>query len=157
MTTPCMSIALMPKQPPLKTSLCMHVDSIVYLNRDWYQITGYWSTMGFTKSRVFTTSATWRRTHHQLYCPQKNERERLLDLDTRIVNQNSQVVLAGQGRVKLLTIKNPTEESEATKDPKVAIVTGGAGGIGKAICLRLAQDGYHVIVNYYDSAARAAK
>ena len=87
----------------------------------------------------------------------KNERERLLDLDTRIVNQNSQVVLSGQGKVKLLTTTTPTEESEATQRPKVAIVTGGAGGIGKAICLRLAKDGYHVVVNYRGRADRAAE
>ena len=87
----------------------------------------------------------------------KNERERLLDLDTRIVNQNSQVVLSGQGKVKLLTTATPTEESEATQRPKVAIVTGGAGGIGKAICLRLAKDGYHVVVNYRGRADRAAE
>jgi 3-oxoacyl-[acyl-carrier protein] reductase len=31
---------------------------------------------------------------------------------------------------------------------KAAIVTGGAGGIGKSICLRLARDGFHVAVNY---------
>jgi len=30
---------------------------------------------------------------------------------------------------------------------KTALVTGGSGGIGKAICLRLASDGHHVIVH----------
>jgi 3-oxoacyl-[acyl-carrier protein] reductase len=87
----------------------------------------------------------------------KHERERLLDLDTRIVNQNSQVVLTGQGKVKLLTTTAPAEEVQSTPRPKVAIVTGGAGGIGKAICLRLAKDGYHVVVNYRGRADRAAE
>ena len=87
----------------------------------------------------------------------KHERERLLDLDTRIVNQNSQVVLTGQGKVKLLTTSAPAEEPQPTPRPKVAIVTGGAGGIGKAICLRLAKDGYYIVVNYRGSSDRAAE
>jgi 3-oxoacyl-[acyl-carrier protein] reductase len=32
----------------------------------------------------------------------KHERDRLLEIDTRIVNQNRQVVLTGQGKVKVL-------------------------------------------------------
>jgi 3-oxoacyl-[acyl-carrier protein] reductase len=39
--------------------------------------------------------------------------------------------------------------------PKVAIVTGAAGGIGAAICERLARDGFTVVVNYAANAAPA--
>jgi len=87
----------------------------------------------------------------------KHERERLLELDTRILNQNQQVVLTGQGKVKLLTTAAPALQAKPAERPRVAIVTGGAGGIGKAICLRLAQDGYHVVVNYHGRADRAAE
>jgi 3-oxoacyl-[acyl-carrier protein] reductase len=38
---------------------------------------------------------------------------------------------------------------------KVAIVTGAAGGIGAAVCERLARDGFIVVVNYAGSAATA--
>lgn len=38
------------------------------------------------------------------------------------------------------------KNSEANK--KVAIVTGGSRGIGRAIARRLAKDGFHVVVNY---------
>ncbi|MBY0415362.1 MAG: SDR family oxidoreductase [Bdellovibrionales bacterium] len=38
----------------------------------------------------------------------------------------------------------------------VVIVTGGATGIGRAISLRLAKDGYHVLI-HYNSSADAAK
>jgi 3-oxoacyl-[acyl-carrier protein] reductase len=38
---------------------------------------------------------------------------------------------------------------------KVAIVTGGSRGIGKAICLKLAQDGAKVVVNYSSSSSSA--
>ena len=40
---------------------------------------------------------------------------------------------------------------------KTALVTGGSRGIGKAVCIRLASEGYHVIINYVsnDEAANA--
>ena len=38
---------------------------------------------------------------------------------------------------------------------KVAVVTGGAGGIGSAICKRLAEAGVHVIITYNNNEARA--
>ena len=87
----------------------------------------------------------------------KHERERLLELDTRIVNQNQQVVLTGLGKVKVLVTAEPLAPVTAEQRPRVAIVTGGAGGIGKAICLRLAKEGYHVVVNYRGQADRAAQ
>jgi 3-oxoacyl-[acyl-carrier protein] reductase len=42
-----------------------------------------------------------------------------------------------------------------TPSNKVTIVTGGAGGIGAAVCERLARDGFTVVVNYAGRAAAA--
>ena len=88
----------------------------------------------------------------------KHDRERLLELETRIVNQHRQTVLQGQGKVKVLAPRAAPAVG-ATKEAasKVAIVTGGAGGIGEAICMRLAHDGYSVVVNYRGSRERAER
>ena len=43
--------------------------------------------------------------------------------------------------------------SEKTK--KVALVTGGSRGIGKAICERLGRDEVHVLINYRSNSAAA--
>nr|WP_246295068.1 SDR family oxidoreductase [Schlegelella koreensis] len=85
----------------------------------------------------------------------KHERDRLLDLDTRITNQNQQTVLKGSGRVKLLEAAQPRAATAERTLSRVALVTGGAGGIGEAICRRLAGAGFAVALNYHRNAARA--
>src|SRR5438309_11550806 len=39
---------------------------------------------------------------------------------------------------------------------KVGIVTGASGGIGRAVALRLARDGFRVVVNYFGNWCRDA-
>jgi 3-oxoacyl-[acyl-carrier protein] reductase len=84
----------------------------------------------------------------------KNERERLLELDARIENQWKKVVLSGKGTVRVLKPPVVAAESVVVR-PQVAIVVGGAGGIGRAVCRRLSAAGLSVVVAYRSQQARA--
>jgi 3-oxoacyl-[acyl-carrier protein] reductase len=84
----------------------------------------------------------------------KHARDRLLELATRITNQNGQTVLTGQGKVKVQELPKP-KAAIAPAKLKVAVVTGGGGGIGRAICEKLASEGFSVVVNYLSGRERA--
>ena len=38
---------------------------------------------------------------------------------------------------------------------KYALVTGGSRGIGRAVCLKLAEMGYHILINYQNNDTEA--
>lgn len=46
-------------------------------------------------------------------------------------------------------------ETPGGESVKTAIVSGGAGGIGSAICRRFQKEGYHVIIGYHKSREKA--
>ena len=85
----------------------------------------------------------------------KHPRERLLEVETTIVNQGGVKVLAGAGKVKVLERRAEPAAAAEPERRRVALVTGGGGGIGRAICERLARDGMDVVVAYRGRADRA--
>src|SRR5688572_13782752 len=38
---------------------------------------------------------------------------------------------------------------------KCALITGGSRGIGRAVCIKLAEQGYHILINYKGNTAAA--
>lgn len=52
-------------------------------------------------------------------------------------------------------VKVTPSDTSATAQQRVAIVTGGSGGIGRAVAVRLGADGVAVVVNFAGNAQRA--
>jgi len=80
----------------------------------------------------------------------KNDKENIIELKTDIYNQNRQLVTRGYAKVKVIEQEIKIVELLDVVDttPKVALIIGGTGGIGKAACIQLAKDGFDVIIHY---------
>jgi 3-oxoacyl-[acyl-carrier protein] reductase len=85
----------------------------------------------------------------------KSAATRAVTLEVQAMNQFDQAVLNGEGTVVLL--QNQKRKTDVPIAERVALVTGGARGIGAAIVSALAQAGAAVVVQYRSSAARAEK
>jgi 3-oxoacyl-[acyl-carrier protein] reductase len=60
------------------------------------------------------------------------------------------------GPITGTTLQTLKRRSRMTNSPtKTAIITGASGGIGRAVALRLARDGFGVVVNYAGNTAKA--
>lgn len=89
----------------------------------------------------------------------KNDNARTVELRTEIQNQHKQVVTTGIAKVKIVEQqpKSPkTKTQEAEKVQKCAIVLGATGGIGRATALRLAHDGFDLVLHYNSNKDAAA-
>jgi 3-oxoacyl-[acyl-carrier protein] reductase len=88
----------------------------------------------------------------------KTEKTNTIELSTDIFNQHHQKVTSGISKVKVVEITEPIKkiEEEAIK-PKVALVVGGTGGIGKASCIQLANDGFDIAIHYHSNIELAEK
>lgn len=84
----------------------------------------------------------------------KDERMQVLELQTDIINQHRQKVTTGIAKVRVIE-QEPALETSNLGKKKVALVVGGSGGIGSAICHLLAQDGFDVAVHYFSNSTAA--
>ena len=86
----------------------------------------------------------------------KYEKEQIIELKTEIYNQNRQIVTKGIAKVKVIEPEViPIDIEKKGNGPKIALVIGGTGGIGKETCIQLSKDGYNVIIHYNKNKALA--
>jgi len=84
-----------------------------------------------------------------------HKRDRVLELKTTITNQNSQLVLDGLGKVKVLKEKTKENKPASPIDNRVALVTGATGGIGQEIARQLGYEGCDVCIHYNSNEGAA--
>ena len=86
----------------------------------------------------------------------KYDRDRIVELNIEIYNQNRQVVTRGISKVKIVEQEVVKESLPFTENKtKTALVLGGTGGIGKAVCLQLAKDGFNIVIHYNSNSSKA--
>lgn len=86
----------------------------------------------------------------------KDERTRVIELQTDIFNQHRQKVTTGVAKIKIVEQEVATKVHPPIRN-KVALVIGGAGGIGAAICRTLTKDGFDIAVHYFSKPDAAQK
>jgi 3-oxoacyl-[acyl-carrier protein] reductase len=86
----------------------------------------------------------------------KIPREQVIELTTIILNQNGQRVTTGIAKVKVVEAVSKEDQPKRDGPRKcVALVVGGTGGIGSAVALQLAHDGFDIAIHYFKNRVKA--
>ena len=88
----------------------------------------------------------------------KIDQLKAIELQTDIYNQHKQKVTTGIARVKIIeqveTLENVEVNPVSTKN---ILIIGATGGIGSAVCLLLAKEGYNIAIHYNSNKIKASK
>ena len=87
----------------------------------------------------------------------KYDKDQIVELKTEISNQNKQVVTRGVAKVKVIEQEIVKEEEIIAPSnlKKSALIIGGTGGIGAAVCIQLAKDGFDIVLHYNSNKSKA--
>lgn len=81
---------------------------------------------------------------------------RTITLAIVILNQNGLKLVEGDSVVRMLDV-NKTKKRNMDSDQKIVLITGGSRGIGASTALKLADEGYFVVINYVNGKEDAEK
>tara|TARA_Y100001960_G_scaffold167353_1_gene175799 strand:+ start:3118 stop:4299 length:1182 start_codon:yes stop_codon:yes gene_type:complete len=87
----------------------------------------------------------------------KIDRNKSIELKTDIYNQNKQKVTTGTAKVKLVEATHINKKEKKLESTKTALIIGGSGGIGSAVCTQLAKDGFDIAIHYFQNKSKAHK
>ncbi len=87
----------------------------------------------------------------------KHDRDRIIELDIEILNQNRQIVTRGASKVKIVEQQVSKKDNTPIENKtKTALILGGTGGIGHAACIQLAKDGFNIAIHYNSNKSKAS-
>jgi 3-oxoacyl-[acyl-carrier protein] reductase len=71
-----------------------------------------------------------------------------IELKVEIYNQYRQIVTSGLSKVKVVDVEPQINNNEIKKINKVVLLVGASGGVGSSTALKLAHEGYDLILHY---------
>ena len=79
----------------------------------------------------------------------KNDKANAIELKTDIFNQHKQLVTSGISKIKVVEVRyEQIDNYEKNVREKLALIIGASGGVGKAAAIKLANDGFDLILHY---------
>jgi len=87
----------------------------------------------------------------------KIDRNKTIELQTDIYNQYKKKVTVGTAKVKLVEPVLQVKREKKNIHKKTALIIGGTGGIGSAVCSQLAVEGFDLAIHYYKNKNKANK